>query len=1229
MKRVLSIIAVCLLFFVLTAETVTINSNQFRAEVTTSSEQQIVLEYQFGSFTRLPVMINGEMYYNISLEKEGRTAEAGSPQLPKITRSIIIGDDAEMAVQVTSSDYVEFNMKPVPSKGIISRQIDPATIAWTFGNAYSGSNEYPAVQAELGSPYILRDWRGQTITLYPFAYDPVRQVLRVYHHMVVEINYTGVSTDNVKIRTNDQINNNFMEIYDHHFINTPSLRYTPVDEHGRILIISYGQYMDEMQPYVDWKIQKGIPCEIIDVASIGTTSQQISNYIQAEYSADNTLTFIQLVGDHNHVPSPTSGNGLADPKYALVEGTDSYPDIFIGRFSAESEADVITQVERTVHYERDINSGDWLHKATGIASSQGDGLGHDGGESDPVHMGYIRDDLLAYNYDEVDEIYDPTATNAEVFTAINTGRSFVNYVGHGSLSRWVTTNFTNADVNLLINDYLLPFIVTVACNNGDFNENQVCFAETWMRAQNDAMNAPTGSIAIYASSISQSWAPPMTAQDEIVDLIVNEDKLTVGGTCYNGSCEMIDDHGTGGISLFETWHIFGDASLLLRTDTPMPIISQHLPFLPLGIYVMDVQTDAANALVSLNYNNEILASGYTNDNGFISLQLDSSLTPDSPTNLILTTTAYNRTTLIETLPIMIVQGPWVMVNDMTTDDQPVFGSTLSFDLQLENVGADDSSDLTAVLTVDNPYVTVIDGTEDLGVVTHGQVTDYSDIFSIQLADNIPNQESITLVVAIEGTTNDWSRTFYLTSEAPNLIVGNMLVLDNLGDGNGIVDPGETLVLSIPIANTGSADAPEVEATIFCSYPLVTLTIDREEMGNLVVNGNDTADFQITLDEQVPLGYIITVGFYVESGGYSVMNSYDVSVGLVREDFENGLTAFGWQFSGDASWLLDSTEAYEGQYAFRSGTIGNNQSNAVLVTVNVAMDGNISFYKKVSSEASWDLLKFYIDNILTGTWSGEEDWSNVSFPVNAGMHEFRWQYSKDGMVGAGSDCAWIDLIQLPSSGGGDVPMFVFSETSLDFGEVAVGEQESREVVIYNFGTVNMVGYISTIDGFEIVMPEEGDRTDYPYDIPATSSLTFDIVFMPTEEGEYSGNIPIHSSDLNMAEFLLPVTAIGTSSVADDNAMIPRVTELTGNYPNPFNPVTNISFYLAKKANVSIDIYNIRGQRVKHLVNDILDAGYHKLTWSGTSETGKRVASGIYFYRMKSGRYTSTKKMILLK
>jgi len=104
----------------------------------------------------------------------------------------------------------------------------------------------------------------------------------------------------------------------------------------------------------------------------------------------------------------------------------------------------------------------------------------------------------------------------------------------------------------------------------------------------------------------------------------------------------------------------------------------------------------------------------------------------------------------------------------------------------------------------------------------------------------------------------------------------------------------------------------------------------------------------------------------------------------------------------------------------------------------------------------------------------------------------------------------------------------------------------------------------------------------------------------------------------------------SSSATADETLSAGAGLLGNYPNPFNPSTTISFSLGNEGFVALDVYNVRGQRVRSLVRGVYGAGVHKVVWNGVSDDGRSVGSGVYFYRMVSGgQYVGVKKMLLIK
>jgi hypothetical protein len=99
--------------------------------------------------------------------------------------------------------------------------------------------------------------------------------------------------------------------------------------------------------------------------------------------------------------------------------------------------------------------------------------------------------------------------------------------------------------------------------------------------------------------------------------------------------------------------------------------------------------------------------------------------------------------------------------------------------------------------------------------------------------------------------------------------------------------------------------------------------------------------------------------------------------------------------------------------------------------------------------------------------------------------------------------------------------------------------------------------------------------------------------------------------------------------DESKQLPTAFNLYNNYPNPFNPTTQIRYDLPGDARVSITIYDLMGRSIKSLVRSNQTAGYHSVRWDGTSDIGKGVSAGLYFYTIVAGEFRQTKKMLLLK
>jgi thioredoxin 1 len=185
-------------------------------------------------------------------------------------------------------------------------------------------------------------------------------------------------------------------------------------------------------------------------------------------------------------------------------------------------------------------------------------------------------------------------------------------------------------------------------------------------------------------------------------------------------------------------------------------------------------------------------------------------------------------------------------------------------------------------------------------------------------------------------------------------------------------------------------------------------------------GNQTAtSFNVGLPgSPYPNGLVLHTTYYwrideVEANGTAEHKgdvwSFTISV---VENFEtNDFTKFPWSSSGDGSWDTTRRERHSGSYGAQSGSIEDGESTTLEVSLD-CVSSDINFYCKVSSESRHDHLKFKIDGVEKGAWSGEEDWFEVSFSVDEGTRTFEWTYSKNSSVSEGDDCAWIDDIVFP-------------------------------------------------------------------------------------------------------------------------------------------------------------------------------------------------------------------------
>lgn len=1016
--------------FSIAQDWVSISDNQpaaIKHKLLHSTEDNIAIQFQISGFYTTNVETPNGKAQILSVPKMVSLSEVGAPDLPKFAVSAIIGDQALMQAFVVNAEFTDFeNMEIAPSKGDFSRKIDPASVPYTYGEMYTADSFYPTTNVSLQTPYILRNFRGQALTLTPFVYNPVTKTLRVYHQITIEMQKIGTGGENQFNRSGfaAKEDREFKYVYGHHFINYTETqsRYPILEEQGNLLIISHGPFMAAMQPFVEWKKTIGRPTEIFDVATIGSTPAVIKDFVTNYYNT-NGLTHLLLVGDHQQVPSynNTSSGGYSDNYYGYLAGNDSYNELFVGRFSAENATHVQTQVQKIITYERDLDeNATWLNVGTGVARNEGAGNGHNGGEADYVHMDYIRDSLLNYTYATVHREYDggvpgvPNTNAAQISQRINSGTSVINYCNHGSQNSWSVANYSTNHVNALTNTDRWPIVWAVACDNGRFTSGD-CFAETWMRATHNG--EPTGALGTMMSWISQPWQPPMTGQDEMVTILVegynNNIKRTFGGNSINGSMKMIDLHGSSGRSTHDTWILFGDPSLTLRTAPPTAMTVSHMPAIFLGMNEFTVNADAEDAIVSLTIDGEIIGTGVIQSGS-------TTITFPALNNvgmLKIAVFGYNKITYIEEIEIIPASGPFLayvsnLVNGVS-GGQVHYGSDVSLGIQLKNLGIEPASNINVTLTSASSYVTITDGTESYGTMQPDEVVMIENAFAFVLSDEVPNNTPLPFTLTIVADEDNWESSFSLTALAPEFSIGSYSVFDPTGNSNGRLDPGETADIKISFSNTGLSQAMDALGSIAFNSPFITVNTASFDAGTIAAGESVEASFNISVSGGAPIGSAIEFGFNIEAGAYNAEKTFTTKIGLILEDFETGnFAAFPWTFGGNLPWVITNVNPYEGTYSAKSGTISHNQSSQMIIQYEVGANDSISFFRKVSSESGYDYMRFYIDNVKVGEWAGNIAWSKVSYPVASGMRTFKWEYMKDISVSSGDDCAWVDYITLP-------------------------------------------------------------------------------------------------------------------------------------------------------------------------------------------------------------------------
>ena len=447
---------------------------------------------------------------------------------------------------------------------------------------------------------------------------------------------------------------------------------------------------------------------------------------------------------------------------------------------------------------------------------------------------------------------------------------------------------------------------------------------------------------------------------------------------------------------WQAYHVLGDGSVMPFRVQPTENNVSHMPTLPIGMDFFTVSADPGS-YVGITKDGILYGAGMIGESG----TADIAISPiTSGGDVTICVTHPQRIPYTNVIPAAAMEGAYVAIDNVECEQPLVTGAYVTPTVALKNVGIETAENINVVLSTESEYIELVGTTATVPSLAPDQVYPIADAFSFNTDVNIPNNTKVRFFVTCTAGDDTWEGKFDLTFGAPEFAITNISNTELAPGGNGTI--------TFDIANNGGADAENAVLEVYTSSNDLTLTANSFDLGNITAGASINFPVDVTVNSGVEIGSTYEVNYLVTAGHYSTSGSYIITVGNIVETFETGdFSLYDWQFSGSTNWTIVNEGAYAGTYCAQSGSISHSQQTDLILTIDILADGEISFYRKVSSENNWDWLRFYIDNVQKGEWSGDAAWNQEAYPVTTGTHTFKWSYQKDGSVSNGSDCAWVD------------------------------------------------------------------------------------------------------------------------------------------------------------------------------------------------------------------------------
>ena len=840
-----------------------------------------------------------------------------------------------------------------------------------------------------------------------------------------------------------------------------------------IIVPDGAEYMQYAEQIRSHRIKQGITTEIVTLTEIGgNNAATIEAYINDLYANwDPVPAAILFMADYGsnqstNITSPIWDNYcVSDNIYADINN-DDLPELVHARMTANNEAQLGVFVSKFLDYEMNppTNPGFYDNPITAlgwqterwfqICSETVGGYFKNVQGKDPVRINEIYSGnpnsdpwSTAQNTSTILGVFGPNGLgyipetpqalggwsggNATMINnAINSGAFILQHRDHGGETGWGEPAYNNGNINGLTNTDL-TFVFSINCLTGKYNWSSECFTEKFHRYTYNNQNS--GALGLNAASetsysfvndtyvwgmFDNMW-PDFLPDYGVMGNIAQRGLLPAFGMAsgkhfleqsswpYNTSNKTVTYH---------LFHHHGDAFLELYSEVPELLDIIHDGIILAGLNEFTISADAG-ATICLSVNDNII--GLAEGTG--SPQVMTIVPQSVGTEVTLTVTKTNHYRHEEVIQVIPASGPYCiygshMVQDTTGNNNHIadYNENILLDLAVRNVGMADAENVIVTLSTTDPYVTLIDDTENYETISAGQTVTRQYGFEFFVHEDVPDQHRVYFDVESTDGTNTWTSIFMMQVNAPFLKINSLTINDTQnGNGNGRLDPGEEVTMTINYNNVGHAIAYDVDVFLEGQSGFVEVLNPSQHFNYISFFGLFNKTFDVIVDENAPEGVVVDFVNDLTMGSFHMSKTYGEKISAIIEDFETGdFTKFDWEFDGNEPWTASLQYPYQGNYSALSGDITHNQSSEIKLTCQVMNPDSIKFIKKVSSDLD-DKLQFFIGNTLMAEWGGTSTgWDNRSFPVAPGTRTFRWVYTKNGGGNSGADCAWLDNIELP-------------------------------------------------------------------------------------------------------------------------------------------------------------------------------------------------------------------------